>query len=349
MSKDNTPMISVIMSVYNSELYLREAIDSILDQTYSEFEFIITDDCSTDKSLRILEEYSKKDCRIVLLKNSENIGLTKSLNKMIEIAKGKYIARMDADDISLPNRFEKQYKFMEDNSEIGVLGSNIRYFGNIDQITSHPLEHEEIKIELFFKCVMMHPSVIMRKSIVNEHNFRYDESFKISQDYELWCRMVNYTKFANLKDILIDYRFESLNITNTHKDEYKNKLLRKIFTTQLQNLNIDIHEVELDPFNIIIRDNNLTKFEEINAIENFFNLILENNAKYQIYNKPLMKRIISKYWFHLCTRSTKFGMRIFRRYLKSPLSKDFDPGFNYKIKFLLKCLIRYEKKEVING
>ncbi|MDA3838912.1 MAG: glycosyltransferase, partial [Candidatus Delongbacteria bacterium] len=298
MNNDKTPKISVIMSVYNSEKFLREAIDSILDQSFSDFEFIITDDCSTDNSLKILKEYSIKDDRIVLLKNSENIGLTKNLNRMLDIAKGKYIARMDADDISLSNRFEMQFDFMENNPEIGVLGSNIRYFGMIDRITNHPLEHNEIKVGLLFKCVMNHPSIIFRKEVIDKHNFRYDENFKISQDYELWSRMIYYTKFANLKDVLVDYRFESSNITNTHKDEYKNKLLRKIFISQLQNLNIDLQKIELDPFNVLSRDDNLTTIKEVATTEKLLFKIVENSVKYKIYNESIIKKRISKAWFH---------------------------------------------------
>ena len=164
----NTPKISVIMSVFNSEKYLKEAVDSILEQTFTDFEFIITDDCSTDSSLAILEEYAKKDNRIILLKNSENIGLTKNLNKMIDIAKGKYIARMDADDISLPKRFQIQYNFMEENSDIGVCGSNIGHIGTLDKVSNHPLNHNEIKIGLLFKCVMMHPTIVVRKNIITK-------------------------------------------------------------------------------------------------------------------------------------------------------------------------------------
>ncbi|HXK49687.1 MAG TPA: glycosyltransferase family 2 protein, partial [Clostridiales bacterium] len=121
MNSEITPAISVIMSVYNSEQYLQESIDSILDQTFNDFEFIITDDCSTDGSFEIIKSYAMLDKRIKYFRNSENIGLTKSLNLMLDIAKGKYIARMDSDDISMPDRFSKQFDFMENNPEIGVL------------------------------------------------------------------------------------------------------------------------------------------------------------------------------------------------------------------------------------
>ena len=147
---NNDPNISIIMSVYNSERYLKEAIESILNQTYTDFEFIITDDSSTDSSLRILEKYKNNDERITLIRNSENVGLTVNLNRMMDLARGKYIARMDADDISLPKRIATQYYFMEKNTEIGVCGTHCKSFGIgvKEHIIKRPLLHEEIKINL---------------------------------------------------------------------------------------------------------------------------------------------------------------------------------------------------------
>ena len=118
------PKISVVMAVYNGERHLREAIDSILNQTFADFEFVIIDDASTDRSGRILQEYAGKDKRIVIIGNETNMGLSKSLNKGIRLTKGEYIARMDADDISFPDRFEKQVKFLDDHNDIGILGTH---------------------------------------------------------------------------------------------------------------------------------------------------------------------------------------------------------------------------------
>jgi glycosyltransferase involved in cell wall biosynthesis len=337
------PEISVIMSVYNSDQYLKQAVESILNQSFTDFEFIITDDCSTDGSAEILENYKLKDKRIILLRNSENIGLTKSLNSMLEMAKGKYIARMDADDISLPERFNKQHDFMERNPEIGVLGANIRYFGIVNKITDHPIEHDEIKIELLFECIMNHPSIFMRKKVIDEHKIRYNENFRISQDYELWSRMINNTKFANLKDVLIDYRFEKTNITNTHNEEYKNKLLNKIFSFQFEKLEIDLNKTELDPFSFLVKNDKISDLKLLLRIEELLIKMLEQNNDRKIYDQESFCKRLSEKWFELCTRSSVFGMKVFFTYSRSVLSKDFDPGLVYKFKFFIKCLIKYEK------
>ncbi|MBN2790216.1 MAG: glycosyltransferase [Candidatus Delongbacteria bacterium] len=344
MNSKNTPQISVIMSVYNSELYLKESVDSILNQSFSDFEFIITDDCSSDTSLIILEDYAKQDDRIVLLKNLENIGLTKNLNKMLDIVKGKYIARMDSDDISKPERFLKQYSFMEDNSDVGVLGTNIQFFGKYNELTELPLSHDEIKVELLFRDVIMHPTVFMRKSVLDEHKFRYNEEFQISQDYELWSRMVKYTKFANLTEPLLKYRFLSSNITNSTTKDYRKTFLKRIFLAQLEVLGLKPDESEITTHINLSTNKILDKFEDLKLILAWINNLIKANDDNKIYQHNIFKNIISKYWFSVCTNSTKFGLKTKDIYSEFIYSQKFNPGFVLKLKFLLKCSIKYDRK-----
>lgn len=165
------PLISVVMPVYNAELYLDEAIQSITNQTYKKFEFIIINDGSTDKSLEIIKKYKDEYSRIVLI-SRENKGLVFSLNEGISKAKGKYIARMDADDISLSTRLEEQVAFMEENQEIGVCGSWVEVFGDNrkNTIWKMPKSNEELKTRLLFSVPVAHPSVMMRKEILDKYN-----------------------------------------------------------------------------------------------------------------------------------------------------------------------------------
>jgi len=130
------PLISVVMPVYNTEKFVAEAIESILAQTFTDFEIIIIDDCSTDKSWQIIQDFSEKDQRIVTIQNSENQGLARSLNKGLKIAKGQFIARMDADDISMPQRFEIQLDFLKNHPDVGVVGSTVKF---IHGIMTYPL------------------------------------------------------------------------------------------------------------------------------------------------------------------------------------------------------------------
>jgi glycosyltransferase involved in cell wall biosynthesis len=210
MLDNNIPTISVIMSVYNEKVeWMHESINSILNQTFSDFEFIIINDNPTRiENSQLLEEYQKKDNRIIVLTNEQNIGLTKSLNKGIKIAKGKYIARMDADDISLPERFEKQIKVMENNPSIIVCGSKIKVFGERKNTYYMPIveKSNDIKDLLIIRNGISHPSVLVRKDILIMNNIVYDENYIYTQDYKLWTDLYDLGDFHNIQEILLLYR-----------------------------------------------------------------------------------------------------------------------------------------------
>ena len=184
------PSISVVMSVYNGEKYLRQSIDSIINQSFSDYEFIIINDGSIDNTQRILEEYAKKDSRIRII-NHNNIGLTKSLNIGINNATSDLIARQDADDISLINRLALQYDLMQSSNDTVLCGSNgINRYEPSGREISIPskISNDNIHEKLFFKNPFAHTSVIFRKNVFNEAG-GYNEKFTRSQDFELWMRM----------------------------------------------------------------------------------------------------------------------------------------------------------------
>ena len=197
------------MSVFNNEKYLNESIESIVNQSYKNFEFIIIDDASFDKSAEILKDWLNKDYRIKVVTNKENIGLTKSLNKAIKIAQGEYIARQDGDDISLPQRFEKQIEFLEKHPEIKILGTFgyiIDKQGNILGKEILSTSFKKIKRNLIKRNSLMHNSVIIKKEIIDKVG-GYDEKFKTSQDYELWFRILRIAKGDNLPLFLVKKRY----------------------------------------------------------------------------------------------------------------------------------------------
>jgi len=212
-----TPKISVVMSVYNGEKYIEEAIQSILRQTYQDFEFIIVNDCSTDKTVEIINSFN--DSRIRIINNLENIGLTKSLNKGIKYTKGEYIARMDADDISLPHRFETQIGFLEKNKDYALIGSSfyqVNEEGKTVFWTRVLTEDSEIRRGLKNQNWFGHGSVLIRKSAFIECK-GYNEEFECAQDYDLWLRISEKFKIANTEEPLYCWRFAVDNITITKK------------------------------------------------------------------------------------------------------------------------------------
>lgn len=201
--------VSVVMSIYNEpQNFIKKAIDSILSQTFRDFEFIIV--CDNPKNVdlyQFLLAEQEKDNRVKILKNEVNIGLTKSLNKAIANAKGIYIARMDADDISEKNRFEEQVKFLDEHPKVGVCGSQLNYIDENDNIIGQNLLPCEKKD---FPYMVMpffgHPAVMMRKSCLLQLGTPYDEHFKYSQDFSLWYRLDDICDFYNLPRILLNYR-----------------------------------------------------------------------------------------------------------------------------------------------
>jgi glycosyltransferase involved in cell wall biosynthesis len=206
------PRISVIMSVYNAEKYLAESIESILGQTYRDFEFIIINDGSTDNSANIIKTY--KDTRIKYF-YQKNQGLSVALNFGIGRAKGKYIARMDADDISLPQRFEKQLDFMDEYSDIGLLGTNIEVidkdnaFRSVISLLTQP---DDLKFGEVFCNQVAHGTVFIRREILKKSGL-YDSSMEPAEDADLWRRISHYTKMANLKEPLYRYREHGAGVT----------------------------------------------------------------------------------------------------------------------------------------
>lgn len=211
------PKISVLMPVYKTNAeQLKEAIQSILDQTFTDFEFLILDDCPTNDREAIVKSY--KDKRIKYSKNEENLGITPSRNKLIDMAKGEYLAVMDHDDISLPERFEKQVAYLDAHSDVGVVGARTQSL-IAKRFSKNPTDDDNIKLALMRSCAITHPASMIRKSVLTKNNIRYEERFSPSEDYALWCRLIPHTNFHNLQDLLFYYRDHSEN--TSHKQSQK--------------------------------------------------------------------------------------------------------------------------------
>lgn len=223
------PAVSVVMAVYNAENYLEQSIESIIDQTLNDWELLIVDDGSTDNSLRIAENYSCRDNRIKIICNSKNIGLAASLNKVIEAAKGKYIARMDADDIALKNRLKYQVNFLENNPDYILVGSNAIYINDAGQLFGHTnlsLVDEEIRVRCLFENPFVHPTILMRSALFHKHDLRYDSSFETTQDWAFWITCLPYGRVANLQESTIKQRIHTDSISSKKRSRQLENSLR---------------------------------------------------------------------------------------------------------------------------
>ena len=220
--------ISVIMSVYNGEEYLAETIESVINQTFKNWELIIINDCSKDSTGEILADYAERDDRIKVFTNETNLKLPASLNKAISLSSGKYIARMDADDICLPDRLEKQYKFMEENSDTAL--SSCRFFTVKNGVykpggVGGRYDYEAVSALLLVTNPIMHPGVIARAEVLKKYS--YDVTVTCTEDLELWTRLVmEKQKIRILPEYLLIYRLHDKQITSTTLERQHTEVLK---------------------------------------------------------------------------------------------------------------------------
>lgn len=240
------PKISVVMPVYNGEKYIRESIDSILNQTFADFELIIINDCSTDSTEDIIKSYSDK--RIRYIKNEKNLGVASSLNRGLDIAQGDYIARQDADDISFSDRFCKQLEFMENHSNVAVCGAETEVFGDVEpHVTYTVFGSRQVKVAMLFSASVAHPVVMMRNDILQRENYRYDKEFDKVEDYDLWLRIGEKYDIDNAHGVMLRYRLHNNQVTRNYSDDYDKKI-RKIRKREFDRLEFSYTEEEFDAF-----------------------------------------------------------------------------------------------------
>lgn len=284
MRINRDPKVTVLMSVYNNETTVATAIESILNQTFAGFEFIIINDRSADNSLKVIKSFSDK--RIKLIENSSNLGLTKSLNKGLDAAAGTYIARMDSDDISEISRLEKQVAFMEENKDFVILGSSYRIINKGREIIRevlYDLGPEKIYYDLLFQNMFAHASVIFRLDKARELG-GYNENYRFAQDYDLWCRLALKGKIWVMPDILISWTQDERNISGTNLTGQQ-KVSREVFNNNFKDLNISETKLqELEYFHNFY-DNDFFKIPG-NEIREAFNSLKYANSEL-IKNAPL--------------------------------------------------------------
>ncbi len=295
-------LVSVIMTNYNTpEEYLRQAIDSILNQTYSNLEFIIVDDCSTDNSLSVIESYEDK--RIIILKNSKNIGLTKSLNKALAVCEGEFIARMDSDDISEPERFEKQIQYLKDHYDVVVCGTWAKLFGewknhnSSDRLCRTIPERAEFRIYQLFgnNPNIVHISAMFNRRLMIKGDISYDERYIYAQDYRMWISCSEKYNCYIIPEFLVNIRVREGTISTSKKGIQDDCVLR-IIQEQLDKLHLTLTE-EVKPYHVQL----LTSRKPYNIlIKKWMMRIIVSNKQYKIYNQRLLKKLLLDKWAEIC-------------------------------------------------
>jgi glycosyltransferase involved in cell wall biosynthesis len=332
-----SPKITVLMPVYNGAKYLPEAINSILSQTFSDFEFLIINDGSIDNSANIIKSF--RDKRINFINNPSNSGLVVVLNQGLLMAQGRYIARMDADDISLPDRFKIQFELMEKKPEVGVCGTWVKnIYDDSKKITAkYYVKHNDITANLLFGASFAHPTIMFRKELVAQGQLKYDENYKHSEDYELWTRLANKTKFANIPRVLLLYRKHQTSICSEQSDIQKDQAL----VLQLRLL----RELDIEPTDMETRIHQAICQFKINSFslsEHHYWLLKIGNAndKKKVYNNSSLKKILAEKWLVICQMSD-LNLITWRQFASSEMRNWLEIGLtNYfrQKKLLLNCL-----------
>jgi glycosyltransferase involved in cell wall biosynthesis len=331
------PIISVILPVFNADSFLKESIDSILHQTFKDFELIILNDGSTDTSLEIINNYT--DPRIVLIHDSLNHGLIHRLNQGFTIAKGKYIARMDADDIAYPERLAKQFEFMENNPEIIASGTSAMRFnssGNIG-IWKNPADYEKIKCQFVWVTAIIHPTSIFRADFIKEKNIAYDSQYRHAEDYDLFTNLTMLGKVSNLPDILLRYRVHIKQVSVEQKEKQETKKAEIVIKYLKLSLNFEFEEIEVFIFKKALGFQFTFNKEEILLLEKLYKKILAQNKKIKFFEEYLINEQFAHCFFQIIYHSPKIKKK-YLLYAKSILSKYYKPRFPETIKLILKSL-----------
>lgn len=304
--KPEKGLVSVIMSNYNTpEEYLRAAIESILNQTYQKFEFIIIDDCSTDNSLQIIESYSDK--RIKIIRNEQNLGITKSLNRGLSIANGEFVARMDADDISLKNRFKKQVEFLRSHPDHIVCGTGVELIGDWQSKHSNKYicrtipEKELFRIHLLFgNCPnIVHPTAMFNHSLLLKYNIKYTEKYLLAQDYRMWVSCSEVAECANIPETLLNYRVHGKAVSSDKK-ELQTNIALQIMQEQLDKLGITLTQ----EYAAIHKDFLFSRKEYSADCKKWIKKLLKHNKIHKVYNQKLFKKVLWEKWAEI----TYFGL-----------------------------------------
>lgn len=304
------PKVTVLMPVYNGEQYLHESIESIINQTFRDFEFLIVSEHGTsNESLAIIESYS--DERIRHIHNATRLGLVGSLNLGLKEARGEYIARMDADDISLPERLERQVGFMDSHSKVGLCGTWVSTFGKQNQTWKYPTSYDKIKAYSLFRNCFAHSSVMIRVYLFKMFDLYYDENFRYAEDFELWQRCAFCFEVVNIAEVLVRFRMSNTNtsvLNSTDQGKAVIQIKKEGFRCFGVNVDDELYSLHCNNKCLMDMHFHFIKLKEINKSMHYC-------------SQENLDEIISIEWFDTCYKLKSCGFWVWRIYWRSALTK----------------------------
>ncbi len=288
-------LVSVVMPVYNGEPYLAAAIESILGQSLDDFELLVIDDGSTDRTREVVRSYA--DPRVRLLPNPANVGVTASLNRGLCAALGVYVARMDADDVSLPERFAKQVAFMDAHREVGVCSGGIEWIGTEQEprFWIPPSDHDTITCRLIFDCAFSHPCTMLRGDVIRRGGLRYDADYPYAEDYELWSRCASLTRFHSLPEPLLRYRRHAGTVSETHAAKQR-ACADRIRRRWLSALGIEPTPAEETLHYDVGHASGAGADGHLDRVERWVRRLLEGNRRTRLLSETALRRVLAERW-----------------------------------------------------
>lgn len=327
------------MTMYNAAPFLRETVDSVLNQTYPDFKYLIIDNASIDNSREIIRSYN--DPRIKLVPLPENIGQVAALNKGLDMIDTPLIARMDADDICLPQRFGRQVEFMDANPEIGICGAfAIAFHGKREIYWQWPCHPDDIKVKLLFECCLAHPSVMMRKDLLDRYKLRYSETIGHSFDWELWQRAAECFDLANIPAFLLRYRLHEANESKKtlHLQEQAAKLIDDQTLERLGLANHPLRQIHRDAaFETMNAKNRGPEF--LDRVIQWFDQLETANSLKKIYNADALRRFLNERLFLMLKANLKYRRAILKIFSNHRLYRQV--GIYRSFKFMIKVLLSF--------
>ncbi|MFN5182505.1 MAG: glycosyltransferase [Bacteroidota bacterium] len=331
------PKISVLMSVYNSASYLKESIDSVLSQTFTDFELIIINDGSTDSSWKIINDF--KDERIIKIDNDGNKGLIYSLNLGLNLASGTFIARMDSDDICFPNRFQAQFDYLISNPDVAVLGSDYINFSETSEKKCVTLKGKDVlKSWLTFSSPLCHPSVMMRADSIRSLSNAYDTNFRHVEDYELWTRMALNFNLENLPLNLIRYRHHNQQVSQIAREE-QYQLSSVIQHRYLSDLGFSFSEEEFNIHRVIASGKKIDRYELLQRVRLWLETLRNQNLNLKVFNVADFDFVLGRVFYDTCG-NTSLGLSAFHLWRKSKFKLYYGNNSKMLLRQFIKCMIR---------
>lgn len=312
------PTVSVVLPVHNGAAYLEQAVRSTLNQKFKDFELLIIDDCSSDGSGEIALGFD--DSRIRIFRSEIRLKLSGALNFGIKQSAGKYIARMDSDDINMPDRLGAQVAFMEKNPDYGICGTWVRTFGGKKKETyRYPVGFETIRAFALFDCPFAHPTVMIRNEMLARWDLHYRVDYYPTEDFDLWTRCIDFFKAENLPKPLLNYRVHSDSMTGsewTRMDEKAGQIVLR----ELQKIGLYPTEDHLRFHRKLAMGKLNTGRRTILKVESWLSELLSANDKIHVYSQKSLKKVIGDIWFRACMRASHLGSWTINRYIHSSIS-----------------------------